>query len=101
MPSSPQKRLSPKRKVTFTHSKNLIKGTRVKPEELTVVSYAGGQADYRLRITGETCVVETWWYNCDGDRIQGTDWVHDKPREQPFNTTAEAWEFVGKQLHFV
>ncbi len=73
------------------------------PENLTVINFAGGCVDYRLRLEEPVklngkCVVETWHQDTSENPKPYEPMIHDTERDMKFNTTAEAWGWIGEQL---
>lgn len=64
------------------------------PEDLTIVQFAGGMMDYRLRIADGKVSVEEWGYNCEHEKME-------QGKTQQFGTTAQAWQWIGEQLQLV
>ncbi len=68
---------------------------RRKPEDLTIVGFAGGCMEYRLHVPQVAPVrVEEW-------ALTDTPENMVKTGEVEFTSTAEAWAWIGFQLNIV
>jgi hypothetical protein len=75
------------------------------PENITIVKFAGGDVYYRLQMHSPApngpCVVETFVLGLNpggGGPGDEYDHFHDVPADKKFNTSGEAWAWIGEQL---
>jgi hypothetical protein len=67
----------------------------MKPESMTIVNFAGGMMDFRLKVNENNVTVEEWAH-----RDMQSEMVFTGKQRQ-FHDTAAAWKWIGEELQLV